>query len=151
MMLTINIRKNLLKLRYFQKNINTPEDLDAGASAHTEVNNDQDTVATDYPEGPEDLDPDSSFLPEVPEDNEVLGSGARYEEKTQKDSDYDMTMDLDVANFDKNEKKTWSTIYKVIDERYFVEVKRFTREFINICRKDPNYLQKIPTDTMKNL
>ena len=51
-------------------------------------------------------------------------------------------MDFDVANFDKNEKKTWSTIYKVIDERYFVEVKRFPREFINICRKDPNDPQK---------
>ena len=71
----------MLKLMYFQKNINTPEDLDAGASAHTEVNKDQDTVKTTDPEGPEDLDPDSSFLPEVPEDHEVLGSGARYEEK----------------------------------------------------------------------
>ena len=52
----------------------------------------------------------------------MIGSGSRYEGSTQKTSDYDTKTDLDVANVDENEKNTWSTIYKEIDENYFVEV-----------------------------
>ena len=60
-------------------------------------------------------------------------------------------MDLDVANIYKNEKNTWRTIYKVINERYFVEVKLFPIEFINICKKHTNEPQNIPTDIKNNL
>ena len=45
----------------------------------------------------------------------MLGKGDRDEGNTQKTSDYDMTMDLYVLNIDKNEKKTWKTIYEAID------------------------------------
>ena len=37
----------------------------------------------------------------MPEYNEVLGTGARYEGNTQKTSDYNTTIDLDVENIDK--------------------------------------------------
>ena len=47
------------------------------------------------------MDADSSSLPEVPEDYEVLCTVARDEKNTQKTSEYDTTMDLDVANIDK--------------------------------------------------
>ena len=49
------------------------------ASGHTELNKDQDEVATADPKGPEDMDLDSIFIPEVPEDNEVLGDRDREE------------------------------------------------------------------------
>ena len=49
------------------------------------------------------MDSDSSFLPGVPEDHGVLGAGARDGENTQKTSAYDTTMDLNVANIDKND------------------------------------------------
>ena len=45
---------NLLKLRYFLKNVNHSKYLDAEANVHPEVNKDQGVVATDDPEGPED-------------------------------------------------------------------------------------------------
>ena len=86
--------------------------MDTEASAYPELNKDQDTVATADPKGPEDLDSDSSFLPELPEDHEVLGAGARDEENTQKTSDYDTTIDLKVANIDKNDNNTQGTIYR---------------------------------------
>ena len=70
----------------------------------------------------------------MPEDHEVLGAGDRYEGNTQNISDYDTTIYLDVANIDKNDKNPWGTIYKAIYERYFGEVKLFTRAFINICK-----------------
>ena len=47
---------------------------------------------------PEYLDADSICIPEVSEDHELLGAGARDEENTQKTSDYDTTMELDVVN-----------------------------------------------------
>ena len=78
------------------------------------------------------------FLPEVSEDHEVLGAGDRDEENTQKTSDYDTTMDLDVANIDKNDNNTWMTIYEAIYAPYFVRVKIFSRAFINPCKKHPN-------------
>ena len=81
----------------------------------------------------------------------MLGKGDRDEGNTQKISDYDMTIDLYVANIDKNLKKTWRTIYKAIDERYFVEVRLFPRSFINICKNHTNDPQNIPTDIKKSL
>ena len=125
--------------------------MDPEASAHPELNKYQDSVATSDIIGPEDLDPDSSFLPEVPEDHEVLGAEARDEENTQKTSDYDTTMDLDVANIDKNDNNTWRTIYEAVDEGYFVKVKLFPRAFIKICKKHANEPQKVPTDIKKNI
>ena len=104
-------------MRYFLKNINTPEYLYVETSSHTEVNKYQDTVATADPEGPEDLDSDSIFLTWVFEFHEVLGAGFIDELNTQKTSDYDMTIDLYVANIDENESKKWRIIYKVVDER----------------------------------
>ena len=92
----------MLKLRYSPKNIHAPEYLDIEASDHPKVNKYQDAVATDDTEVPEDLDADSSFLPEVPEYQEVLGAGAREEGNTQKTSDYNTTINLDIANIDKN-------------------------------------------------
>ena len=112
--------KNLLKLRYFLRKINAPEDLDAESSAHPEVNKYQDAVATTDPEGPEYMDVYSSFLPEVPEDRGVLCAGARYEGNTQKTSDYDTTMDLDVANINKKENNTCRNMYEAIGKHYFV-------------------------------
>ena len=105
------------------------------ASAHPELNKDQDVVADTDPKGPEDMYSDSSFLPVVPEDHEVLFSGARYEENTQNTSYYDVTMDLDVANIDENYNNIWRTIYEAIDEGSFFKVKIFPRAFINICKK----------------
>ena len=81
----------------------------------------------------------------------MLGAGDRDEVNTQNTSDYDVIMDLEVENNDKNENKTWRTIYKEIYERYFVEVKLFPRSFINNCRKHPNEPQNIPTDIKNNL
>ena len=75
--------------------------MDTEANAHSELNKDQDARETSDPNGPENMDLDSSFLLEVTEYNEVLGEEARNEENTQKTSDYDTTMDLDVANIDK--------------------------------------------------
>ena len=75
--------------------------MDTEVSTHTELNKDQDKVATDDTKEPKDLDLDPSFLTEVPEDHEVPGTGDIYEGNTQKNSDYDTTMDLDVANIDK--------------------------------------------------
>ena len=46
---------------------------------------------------------DSSFLPEVSEYYEVLGAEDRNYGNTQKTSEYYTTMDLDVANIDKND------------------------------------------------
>ena len=65
---------------------------------------------------PEDLDAYSSFLPEVPEYHEVLGTVDGYEVNTQKNSDYDTTIYLDVANIDKYDNNTWRSIYEAIDE-----------------------------------
>ena len=42
----------------------------------------------------------------------MIVAGARDEGNTQNTSDYDTTMDLDVANIDKNVNKTWGTIYE---------------------------------------
>ena len=118
---------------------------------HPELNKNQDEVATADTKETEDLDSDSSFLPEVPEDHKVIGEGARDEENTQKTSDYDMIMDLDVTNIDKNENFTWRTIYEEIDEGYFINITIFSRAFISICKKHPNESQKIPTDIKKNI
>ena len=84
--------------------------MDAEASDNPKLNKYQDSVATTDPKGPEDLDSDSSFLLELTEDNEVLGAGSRQEENTQKTSDYDKTVDLDVSNIDKNDNNTRRTI-----------------------------------------
>ena len=54
-------------------------------------------------------------------------------------------MDLDIVNIDKNEKKSLRTIYESIDGSYFVGIKSFPTEFINICIKQLNDLQNIPT------
>ena len=116
MPLLINGINNLLKLRYFLKNSDAPEDLDAEASAHPEVNKDQDAVATAYTEGPKYLDADTSFLPEVTEYHQVIGTGAIESVNKNKTSDYDIKMDLDVANIDKNNNNAWGTIYEAIDE-----------------------------------
>ena len=72
--------------------------MDAEASDHPGLNKYQDAVETADPKGPENLDSNSIFLPEVTEDNKVLGAGYRDEENTQKNSDYDTTMDLDVQH-----------------------------------------------------
>ena len=88
----------------------------AESSAHPEVNKYQDAVATADPEDPEDPDEYSSFLTEVPEYHEVLGAGARDEGNTHNNPYYDMKIGLDAANIDKNEKKTWKTIYEAIDK-----------------------------------
>ena len=80
----------------------------------------------------------------------MLGEGDRYEGNTQKASYYDTTLDLDVANIDKNYKNKWRTIYKAICECYFGEIKLFIRAFINICKKHPNDPQNIPTDIKNN-
>ena len=77
--------------------------MDSEANDHTELDNDQDAVETTDPKEPENMDSDSSFIPELSEDHEVLGAGARDEENTQKTSDYDTTIDLNVANIDKND------------------------------------------------
>ena len=125
--------------------------MDSEASAHPESNKYQNSVSAADIKGPEDLDSYSSFLPEVPKDNEVIGAGSRYEENIHKTSDYNTTMDLDVANIDKNDNNTWRTTHKEIYEGYFVKVKLFPREFINICKNYPNETQNIPTDTKKNI
>ena len=64
----------------------------------------------------------------------MLGKGAIDEENTQKTSDYDTTIDLNVANIDKNDNNTQRTIYREIYEGYFVRVKLFPRAFINLCK-----------------
>ena len=63
----------------------------------------------------------------------MIVTGARYEGNTQNTSDYDMTMDLNVSNIDKNDKNIQRTIYKANDEGYFVRVKLLIIEFINLC------------------
>ena len=40
-------------------------------------------------------------------------------------------MDIDVKNIDKNDKNTWSSIYKAIDAPDFGEVKQFTKLFLD--------------------
>ena len=132
------------------ENVNDPEDMYAESNAHPELNKDQDAIATTDTKDPEDLDADSSFLPEVLEYHEVIGAGNRDEVNTQKTSEYDTKMDLDVAIIDKNVSKTWKTIYEAFDESYFIEVKLFPRAFINLCKKHPNEPQKNPTDIKKN-
>ena len=134
-----------------EKTSNAPEDLDVETSAHPEVNKDHDAESSAHPEGPEDLDSYSSFLPEGPEYHEVLGAGARYREETQKTPYYDITMDSDVSNIDRNDKNTYGTIYEAIDAPSFVQIKLFTRAFINICQKHPNEPLNIPTDINKNI
>ena len=57
-----------------------------------------------------------SFLPAVPEYHEVPDSRARDEGNTHKTSYYDTTM-KDSENINKNEHKTWSTIYEAIYSR----------------------------------
>ena len=47
---------------------------------------------------------DSSFLPEVSEYYEVLGAEDRNNGNTQKTSEYDTTINLQVANIDKMKK-----------------------------------------------
>ena len=74
--------------------INAPEDLYAEASAHPELNKDQDAVATSDPKGPEDMYAYSSCLPEVSEYHEVLGAEDRNYGNTQKTSEYDTTINL---------------------------------------------------------
>ena len=61
-----------------------------------------DAVTTADIKGPAYMDADSIFLPEVLEDFEVLDAGSRYELNTYNTSEYDTTIDLDVANIDKN-------------------------------------------------
>ena len=70
------------------------------------MNKDQDIEATSDPEGPEYLDADASFIPEVTEYNEVTVEGYIYKANTKKTPDYVMSMYLDVANIDKNDKNT---------------------------------------------
>ena len=67
----------------------------------------QDEEASAHHEVPEDLYADASDLIGVAEDREVRFAGDRYEGNTQKTPDYVRTMDLDVANIDKNDKNTW--------------------------------------------
>ena len=55
----------------------------------------------------------------MPEDHKVIDAGARDEVNTSNTSDYDTTMDLDVAHIEKNDKNKWRTIYEAIDEHYF--------------------------------
>ena len=133
-----------------KKYINAPEDLDAWANSHPEVNDNIDVVETADSGGREDPDKYSSFLPEVPEYNEVLGTRSRNEGKTEKTSDYDTKKCLYASNIDKSYQNTWRTIYKATDERYLIEVKWFPRAFINLCKKHPNVAQKVPTDIKKN-
>ena len=69
-------------------------------------------------------DAEASANPEFPkyfpDYHEVPVVGDRDKVNTQKTSDYGRTMSLDVANIDKNDKNTWSTIHKEIDAPYFV-------------------------------
>ena len=109
-----------------------------------------DAVTTADIKGPAYMDADSIFLPEVSEDHEVLGAGARDEVYTQETSEYDTKMDLDVANIDKSEKKACMTIYKVIDDSYFSQVKLFPISITNFCKNHPNEPQNIPTDINNN-
>ena len=108
-------------------------------------------MVTDDIKGHENLDSGSSFLPGVTEDHEVIGTVYIYEENTQKTSDCDTTMGLYVANIDKNDNNIWMTIYEAIYEGYFFKVKLFPREFINICKNNPNEPQNIPTDINNNI
>ena len=89
-------------MSYFLKNINDPADMDEEASAHTASNINQNSVATVDPKWFEELIADSSFISEIFEYHEVLGAAAIYEANTQKTSYYDMTIDLNVTNIDKN-------------------------------------------------
>ena len=102
--LLINIMKNMLKLRYFLKQ--PPEDMDAEASAHRNVNNYQFKVATAYPKGTEYLDAESIFLSEVPGYHKLIVAGARDEVNIQNKLVYDTTIDSYVANIDKNDNNT---------------------------------------------
>ena len=47
-----------------------------------------------------------------------------------------MTIDIYVKNIDKNGNNTLSTIYKAIDEPYFVWVELFTKSFLDNCKKN---------------
>ena len=57
----------------------------------------------------------------MPEYHEVIGAGDLYEINTQKNSDYDTAMYLDVSNIDKNDNNTRRNIYKAIGKGYFVK------------------------------
>ena len=133
-----------------KKNKST-EDLDVEASDNPKVNKYQDAIANYDTAGPEDLDADSRFFPEVTEYHEVLGTVYTDEGNTQRTSDYDTTVDLDVANIDKNNKDKRRTIYEAIDGGYLGEFKLFPRAFINISKNLPNKPQNIPTDIKENL
>ena len=74
----------------------------------------------------------------MPEYHEVIGAGDLYEINTQKNSDYDTAMYLDVSNIDKNYTNTQRTRYKAVNELNFEWVKLFPRSFINICKNHPN-------------
>ena len=100
----------------FGKTSNALEYMYAGASDHPEVNKYQDSEETSDPKRPEDMDVDTRFLREVIEYHGMPVVGDRNVGTTQKTSDYDMTMDLDVANIDKNDDNIWRTIYEAIDE-----------------------------------
>ena len=52
-----------MHLRYFLRNVNAPEDMDAEESYRPELNKDQDAVATADSKGPGYLDSYLSFLP----------------------------------------------------------------------------------------
>ena len=80
----------------------------------------------------------------------MLGAEDRYDENTHKTSDFDTTMDFDVATTDKNNNNTWRTIYKTIGKRYFGDSKIPSREFIYLCKNNPNEPQNITTDIKKN-
>ena len=44
-------------------------------------------------------------------------------------------MSFDVKNIDKNDKNTWRTLYKEIDEPYSAEVKLFHKLFLDYYEK----------------
>ena len=83
--------------------------------------------------------------------HQVIGTGAIESVNKNKTSDYDIKMDLDVANIDKNNNNAWGTIYEAIDEHWFGEVKIFPKKFINLCKKYLNESQNITDDTKNNL
>ena len=93
------------------------------------------SVASVFPGVPKYQDAESSASPEVPEyvpkDCEVPFSGYKDEGITHNTPEYVRTMDLDVANINKNDKHTRRTIYEEIYSTYFGEVKLFSRSFLN--------------------
>ena len=50
-----------------------------------------------------------------------------------------------------DEKKSWNTISKAIDENYFGGGKNLTGEFLQMCKTRPNEPQNIPNYLNKNI